>query len=275
MPKVAFQGEKGAFSEDAAIRFWRSGVSPVPHRTFRDVFESVWKGRCEAGIIPIENAQTGSIHQNVDLLLEYRLSVTGEIILRIRHCLLALPGVRMKDVRRILSHPQALEQCSGFLRSKKGIASVPTHDTAGSAKMISEEKLKDSAAIASARAGQDYGLAVLKRGIENHEQNFTRFLVISKKAGSPTRAAKTSVVFSLKDIPGGLYKALSVFALRDINLLKIESRPMRKGPWKYWFYLDFEGAMLDSQCSRAIDHLGEITTYLKVLGSYPLGRVIE
>jgi prephenate dehydratase len=275
MPKVAFQGERGAFSEDAAIRFWRSRVSPVPHRSFRDVFDAVWKGRCDAGIIPIENAQTGSIHQNVDLLLEYRLSVTGEIILRIRHCLLALPGVGMRDVRRVLSHPQALEQCSGFLSSKKGITPVPTHDTAGSAKIISEERVKDSAAIASARAGQDYGLAVLKRGIENHEQNYTRFLVISRKSVSPTRGAKTSVVFSLKDIPGGLYRALSVFALRDINLLKIESRPMRKGPWKYWFYLDFEGTMLDSHCSRAIDHLSEITTYLKVLGSYPAGRIIE
>jgi prephenate dehydratase len=275
MPKIAFQGERGAFSEDAAIRFWRSPVSPSPHRTFRDVFDAVWKGRCDSGVVPIENSQTGSIHQNVDLLLEYNLAVTGEIILRIRHCLLAFPGVRMKDIRKVLSHPQALEQCSGFLAGKKGFTVVPTNDTAGSAKIISENKVTDSAAIASSRAGQDYGLAVLKRGIENHEQNYTRFLVISRKPISPTRGAKTSVVFSLKDIPGGLYKALSVFALRDINLLKIESRPMRKGPWKYWFYLDFEGTMLDAHCSHAIDHLGEITTYLKVLGSYPVGRIIE
>jgi prephenate dehydratase len=275
MPKIAFQGEKGAFSEDAAIRFWRSAVSPSPQRTFRDVFEAVWKGRCDAGIIPIENSQTGSIHQNVDLLLEYNLNVTGEIMLRIRQCLLALPGVRLKDIRKILSHPQALEQCSVFLAGRKGIAAVPAQDTAGSAKMIRENAWKDCAAIASARAGQDYGLAVLKRGVENHEQNYTRFLVISKKPLSPTRAAKTSVVFSLKDIPGGLYKALSVFALRDINLLKIESRPMRRGPWKYWFYLDFDGTMLDARCAHAIDHLGEITTYLKVLGSYPVGRVWE
>lgn len=275
MRKIAFQGEKGAFSEAAAIKFWKSDIAPVPKKTFDDVFQSVWKGGSDFGIVPIENSQTGSIHQNVDLLLEYSVSVVGEVILRIRHCLLAIPSVRASDIRRIYSHPQALEQCSDFLSRQKNVEIIPMYDTAGSARFVAEKKIKNGAAIASVQAGKDYGLTFLKRGIENHEQNYTRFLVISRQALSPTRHAKTSVVFSLKDIPGGLFKALSVFALRDINLLKIESRPLRRGPWKYWFYLDFEGTMLDPACAHAIDHLGEITRFMKVLGSYPAGKIVE
>ena len=209
------------------------------------------------------------------MLLQYNLKIVGEIVLRIHHCLLACRGVRSTAIRKVYSHPQALEQCSDFLRSSKNLEAVSMYDTAGAARFVAEHRLKDAAAIASARAGKDYGLVALRRGIENHERNYTRFLVISKKAMSPTRHSKTSVVFSLKDIPGGLFKALSVFALRDINLLKIESRPLRRGPWKYWFYLDFEGTMLDASCAYAIDHLGEITTFLKVLGSYPMGRIVE
>jgi prephenate dehydratase len=275
MKKIAFQGEKGAFSEAAAYGYFNGSISPMPHRHFRDVFQSVLDGKCDAGVIPVENSQTGSIHQNIDLLLEYNLRITGEIMLRIRHCLLVNPGVRYSAIRKICSHPQAIEQCSDFLNRLKRVEIVPMYDTAGAARWISEKRLRDSAAIASSRAGTDYGLAALRRGIENHEQNYTRFLIIAKKPVSPTRKAKTSVVFSLKDIPGGLFKALSVFALRDINLLKIESRPLRKGPWSYWFYLDFSGTLLDAPCSHAIDHLGEITTFLKVLGSYPVGRVLE
>jgi prephenate dehydratase len=275
MRKIAFQGEKGAFSEAAAIRFWNTVITPVPKKTFRDVFQSVRTAGCDFGIIPIENSQTGSIHQNVDLLLDYNVSVVGEIILKIRHCLLANPSVRLSAVRKVYSHPQALEQCSEFLARQKKIEIIPMYDTAGSARFIADRKIRDGASIASAQAGKDYGLTVLKSGIENHEQNYTRFLVISRQAVSPSRKAKTSVVFSVKDIPGGLFKALSVFALRDINLLKIESRPLRRGPWKYWFYLDFEGTMLDPACAHAIDHLGEITRFLKVLGSYPAGKIID
>jgi len=275
MRKIAFQGEKGAFSEAAAAKFWNTGITPIPKKTFREVFHAVWKGGCDYGIIPVENSQTGSIHQNVDLLLEYSVSVVGEIMLKIRHCLLANPSVRASDIRKIYSHPQALEQCSEFLSRQKNVSIIPMYDTAGSARFVAERKIRDGAAIASLQAGKDYGLIPMKRGIENHEQNYTRFLIISRQSISPTRRAKTSVVFSLKDIPGGLFKALSVFALRDINLFKIESRPLRRGPWKYWFYLDFEGTMLDPASAHAIDHLGEITTFLKVLGSYPVGKIVE
>lgn len=275
MKTIAFQGEKGAFSEDAAYHFFENGIQPLPMKTFRDVFNAVASGRAGHGIIPIENSFTGSIHQNMDLLLEFNLSVIGEIILRIQHNLLALKGVPLTAVRTVYSHPQALEQCSRFLESLKDLEIIPMYDTAGSAKRISEGSEKDSASIASLRAAKDYGLHVLKKGIENNDQNFTRFLVISTDPVVPGKDAKTSIVFSAKDIPGALFKSLSVFALRDINLLKIESRPLRKGKWRYWFYLDFEGSLKDEACQNALNHLREITSFLKILGSYESGAVIN
>jgi prephenate dehydratase len=274
MKKVSFQGEKGAYSEDAAWHFFRAAVDPVPCRTFKDVFQSVSAGKSLFGVVPIENSQTGSIHQNVDLLLEFDLHIVGEIVLRIHHCLLAARGVRRSDLKKIYSHPQALEQCSEHLERLGGVDVVPMYDTAGSARFVAENRLRDGAAIASFRAGKDYGLHVLSKGIENHEQNSTRFLFISKKPQYPPKGGKTSVVFSTKDIPGALFKSLSVFALRDINLLKIESRPLRKGPFKYWFYLDFEGSIEEEACKNAIGHLKEITTFVRILGSYPLGKTV-
>lgn len=275
MKTVAFQGERGAFSEDAAFRFWHYPIVPSPQKTFRDVFQAVTEGQCDYGIVPIENSQTGSIHQNMDLFLEFNLSVIGEVILRIHHCLLALPGIKLPQIKRILSHPQALEQCTKFLETLKNVEIVPMHDTAGSARWIAEKNLRDSAAIASLRAGKDYGLHILAKNIEDNSQNYTRFLVIARDPLPQAHNAKTSIIFSTKDIPGALFKALSVFALRDINLLKIESRPLRKGPWKYWFYLDFEGSINDPPCARALEHLSEITTFLKVLGSYPAGKPMD
>lgn len=274
MKKIAFQGEKGAFSEDAACRFFDGAIDPVPCKTFKDIFKSVTKGESLFGVIPIENSQTGSIHQNVDLLLEFNLSIVGEIVLRIHHCLLAVKGARMDGLKKIVSHPQALEQCSEFLGKLKNVEAVPMYDTAGSARFVAGNRLKDCAAVASDRAGRDYGLQVLAKGIENHEQNSTRFLFISKKAVYPAKGGKTSIVFSTKDIPGALFKSLSVFALRDINLLKIESRPLRKGPFKYWFYLDFEGSFREEPIQKALAHLQEITAFMKILGSYPIGKII-
>jgi prephenate dehydratase len=211
----------------------------------------------------------------MDLLLDFHPSVIGEIILRIHHHLLALKGVDEKAVKRVYSHPQALQQCSEFLEAWENVEAVPMYDTAGSAAFLAENNIRDGAAIASLRASQDYGLRVLKKGIENKQHNYTRFLVISNTPPAPQEAGKTSIVFSTKDIPGALFKAISVFALRDINLLKIESRPLQTGPWKYWFYLDFEGSMEDEACRNAIKHLEEITSFLKILGSYPAGRIVE
>lgn len=274
MKKIAFQGEKGAFSEDAAYHFFKDPITPVPKKEFKDVFNAVIQGECAFGMIPIENSFTGSIHQNIDFLLEFDLSVIGEIILRIHHTLMAKKGVRLEEIKRVYSHPQALGQCSIFLESLKDVEAVPMYDTAGSAKIIQQEDRRDTAAIAGIRAAKDYGLNVLKKGIENNDQNFTRFLVIAQEPVTPEKNTKTSIVFSTKDIPGALFKSLSVFALRDINLLKIESRPLRKGPWRYWFYLDFEGSIADDVTQKALNHLQEITSFFKVLGSYEKGRII-
>jgi prephenate dehydratase len=275
MKIVSFQGEKGAYSEYAAAQFWNEEIQPVPQKTFKRVFEAVTEGHSDFGIIPIENSLTGSIHQNIDLLLDFQLSIVGEIILRIHHHLLALHHVQFSQIKRIYSHPQALQQCSEFLESHQQIEAVPMYDTAGSAAFIQEQQISNGAAIASLRAGQDYGLHVLKKGIENNQQNYTRFLVIATAPVIPKKSGKTSIVFSTKDIPGALFKAISVFALRDINLLKIESRPLQSGPWKYWFYLDFEGSMEEEACRNAIAHLKEISSFLKVLGSYTAGKVIN
>jgi prephenate dehydratase len=273
--KIAFQGEKGAFSEDAACHFFRTSILPVPCRTFKDVFKSVSSGKSCFGVVPIENSQTGSIHQNVDLLLEFNLSIIGELVMRIHHCLLAIKGTRLSDLNKVYSHPQALEQCSQYLGGLKRVEILPMYDTAGSARFIAENRTHSTGAVASLRAGKDYGLHVLARGIENHELNFTRFLFVAKKAMHPGKGGKTSIVFSTKNIPGALFKSLSVFALRDINLLKIESRPLRKGPFEYWFYLDFEGSIGEEPCKNAINHLKEITTFVKILGSYPVGIIIR
>jgi prephenate dehydratase len=270
--RIVFQGERGAFSERAARKFFGMEIEPVPQPAFADVFQRVSCGDCDAGVIPIENSLAGSVHQNYDLLLKFDLSIVGEVILRIVHNLMALPGVSMAEIRRVYSHPQALEQCRDFLEQWQGVEIVPTYDTAGSAKLICEQNLRDAAAIASLQAAEDYGLEILKKGVESNHQNFTRFLILSREGIVPEKGGKTSIVFSTKDIPGVLFKALSVFALRDINLLKIESRPLHGSPWQYLFYLDFEGSMQEEACRNAIGHLREITTFLKVLGSYAAGR---
>ncbi|NIR50750.1 prephenate dehydratase [candidate division KSB1 bacterium] len=269
MNRTAFQGEKGAYSEKAALEFFDKGIELNPCQSFKEVFELVEQGTCSAGVVPIENSLTGSVHQNYDLLLKYNLTIAGEIYVRIVHCLMALKNIKLEGIKRIYSHPQALEQCQEFLEEAKDIETVPTYDTAGSAKILIEQNIKDGAAIASEQAAKDYGLQILKSGIESNHENYTRFLVLKKENPMPQKGGKTSIVFSFKDIPGALFKSLSVFALRDINLLKIESRPLHGSPWKYFFYLDFEGSLEETASRNAINHLKEITTFLKVLGSYP------
>ena len=271
---IAFQGEHGAFSEQAAHAYCLKSTRTVPCKTFPDVFRAVDKTSVRYGIIPIENSLFGSIHQNYDLLQKFNLFIVGEIKLRVVHTLLVHPTVSMKHVRFIYSHPQALGQCERFLSRLKNIEVVAVYDTAGAAKMIKEQHRTDAAAIASREAAHVYGLKILYSGIETDHQNFTRFLVLAKHKVSVKRNAKTSIIFSLKNIPGSLYKALSVFSLRDINLYKIESRPLVGKPWEYLFYLDFEGSILDDSCRRAVDHLEEISTYVKILGSYSVGKTI-
>lgn len=269
---IAFQGEPGAYSEAAGAKF-APGATFLPCPAFEDVFAAVESGRAGAGVLPIENSIGGTIHRNYDLLVQNALTIVGEIELPVHHSLLALPGTRFADLKQIYSHPQALAQCDRFLRSLKGVEVVATYDTAGSAKMVKEQGLAGVAAIASERAAAIFGLDVLKAGIEDHADNTTRFLVVTGAADAAAIIGgrtidKTTIVFTLPNTPGALFKALSVFALRDIDVTKIESRPTGR-PWEYLFHLDLAVGQHDLRCARALSHLAEFAPSMKVLGSYP------
>jgi chorismate mutase/prephenate dehydratase len=266
--KVAFQGERGAFSEEAAFRFFKKKIETLPCKSFTNVFKLVKEGKANFGIIPIENSLEGSIGQNYDLLLKSDLKIFGEIILKINHCLIGFPKTKINSIEKVYSHPQALGQCRDFLE-KLGCQLIPTSDTAGSVKMIKEKNLKNSAAIASERAAKFYKMKILKKNIESNSQNFTRFFVISKKEAEFTKNDKTSIVFSLKHVPGALYSALKPFAKNKINLTKIESRPIVGKPWQYNFYLDFQGNQKEKKVQRALKELKKISNFVKILGSYP------
>ncbi len=267
--KVAFQGEPGAYSEQAVFNYF-GNVETLPRESFDAVFEAVVAGASDRALIPIENSLAGSIHQNYDLLLRHNLHIVGEYLLRVRHCLIALPGVKKEDIKKAISHPQALGQCAAYLRSHS-IKAEQVYDTAGSVKMLKESGARDTAAIASRRAAELYEMNILEEGIEDNPENYTRFLAIQREAVIPdaSQEAKTSIVFTLKNQPGALFKAMSVFALRDIDLTKIESRPLQGKPWEYLFYIDFIGAAQEDTVRRALDHLGEYALTLRVLGSYP------
>jgi prephenate dehydratase len=264
---IAFQGEPGAYSEQAVLEFF-GPVDTLPCETFDAVFSAVVSGKSESAMIPIENSLAGSIHENYDLLLRHNLFITGEHLLRIHHCLIVMPGVSKSDIKKAISHPQALGQCSGYLR-QNGIKSEAVYDTAGSVKLLKEAAVHDTAAIASRRAAELYEMQIVDEGIEDNPENYTRFLAIGPNPINPTGESKTSLVFSLKNQPGALFKALSVFALRDINLTKIESRPLAGTPWDYLFYIDFIGSEKETHVAKALDHLGEYATMLRVLGCYP------
>ncbi|MDP1676730.1 MAG: prephenate dehydratase [Bacteroidota bacterium] len=272
---IAFQGEYGAFSEQAAVAYFGKDCVPIPKENFKDVFEDVARKQTAFGIIPIENSVFGSVHQNFDLLQEFSLHITGELKLRIKMNLMALPGTVLKDIRHVYSHPQGLGQSDKFLRTLKNVTLHPFYDTAGAAKMISSEQRKDSAAIASEQAAAHYELTILKKSIENDHRNFTRFLVLSTTAVQPKRKAKTSLIFATKHVPGSLVHCLSAFAERDINLLKIESRPFVGKPWEYLFFVDIESHQKNSNCASALSELKKHTSYLKILGSYEVGKVVK
>ncbi len=265
--RIAYQGEPGAYSEAAALRFSPSATT-LPCTSFDDVFAAVDTGKTTHGILPIENSIGGSIHRNYDLLLEHELPVVAEVLLQVSHNLLAFPGTKLQDIRKVYSHPQGLAQCEGFLSSLKGVEIVATYDTAGSAKMIRDQELKDAAAIASARAAEVFGLESLAAGIQDFKENITRFILISKAAADPEKADKTMIVFTLPNSPGALFKALSVFALRDIDLTKLESRPVRGRAFEYLFYADIAVPRQDLQCTRALVHLAEFAKSMRTLGSY-------
>lgn len=267
MVRVAFQGERGAFGEDAAISFF-GDAELVTCRRLEEVFLSVVNGEADFGVVATENSLAGSINETYDLLLEYEVNIYGEINLRISHCLMALPGEGLADIKTVYSHPQALAQCEDFLK-KLDAEVVPIYNTAAAAKRIREQGLKGCAAIASRRAAQIYGLEIIAENIETSADNYTRFFIISRRRPLPAARNKTSLVFSTKNVPGALYACLGVFASRDINLTKLESRPSKKKPWEYVFYVDFEGHMDDEVCRQALEELKGKTNFVKVLGSYP------
>jgi len=275
--KIAFQGEIGAFSEEAAGYLY-PGCDVVPLPSMEDVFIAVENQTVARGIIPIENSLFGSVHINYDHLRNYRVKITGEAKLRIRHFLMAKPGAHLDGIKRVLSHPQALGQCQVFLREKLGSSDiVPTYDTAGAAKLVAAENSLSSAAIGPARAALEYGLQILAEDLQSHALNYTRFLALAPEDAprltSSKEPLKTSIVFTPKEnVPGALFKSLAVFFLRDLDLYKVESRPLIGRPGAYLFYLDVEGDVESPLLQRALEHLNEISADLRVLGSYPRGQ---
>src|SRR6185369_14649841 len=270
--RIAFQGERGAYSEAAVLEHFGPDAEGVPCESFELAFDRVEAGEVDAGLLPIENSVAGSIHRNYDLLLQRPLWITGEHHLRVRHCLIALPGVSLGEIRHVISHPQALAQCGLYLRSLPGVTSAVAYDTAGSVKIVREQGDRTLSAIASRRAAEVYEMAVLAEGIEDDPANFTRFIAIARESVVASGDAKTSIVFAMRNLPGALFKAMSAFALRDIDLTKIESRPLVGKVWEYYFYVDFAGSTQDPIVNRALDNLGEYSSLLRVLGSYPRRR---
>ncbi|MGA8501566.1 MAG: prephenate dehydratase domain-containing protein, partial [Candidatus Sulfotelmatobacter sp.] len=276
--KVAIQGELGSFSHEAAERML-PGCTIVPCARSAEVFDHVERGSAAAAVIPIENSLAGTVAEHADLLVAREVFIQGEFLLRIAHNLIAAPGVKLSAVRQALSHPVALDQCRDFFRHHPRIEPVPFYDTAGSVKHVVAHRLSDAAGIAGRHAARQYSGRILQVGIEDDKRNFTRFFLIRKVTGKgrnavpryerliPPGANKTSIAFKVKNLPGALFKSLSVFALRDISLSKIESRPMRGRPWEYVFYVDFLRGD-DEPARNALRHLGEVAEFVKVLGIY-------
>ncbi|KAK9714989.1 hypothetical protein RND81_06G136000 [Saponaria officinalis] len=285
--RVAYQGVPGSYSEDAALIAYPN-CQTVPCDRFEAAFKAVELLLVDRAVIPIENTVAGSLHRNYDLLLRHRLHIVGEVQLGVNHCLLGLPGVKKEDLKRVLSHPQALDQCETTLNTL-GLVRISTDDTAGAAQIVASQRARDTGAVASVRAAIIYGLDILEERIQDDDDNITRFIILAREPIIPgtDKPHKTSIVFSLDEGPGVLFKALAVFALRDINLTKIESRPQRKRPLRivddsnkgsakyfdYLFYIDFQASMADPQAQSALGHLQEFASFLRVLGCYPMDTV--
>ena len=277
--RIGFQGERGAFSEVAARQLVGPNTAVLPCMSFEELFRSLKEGRSIGAVVPIENTLAGSVHENYDHLVNFELPIVAETSVRIVHNLIAPKGVSFSKIKRAFSHPVALNQCLDFFARNPQIERIPFYDTAGSVKMVMQEGLTDAGAIASAVAAEIYGGHILRRSIESDRQNFTRFFLLrtpeyARRHATKTSAQtqwKTSLVFSTRNVPGALFRALSAFALRDLNLMKIESRPLRGKPWEYLFYLDFLGRADSPAAQNALNHLREIADFLRVLGCYPKG----
>jgi prephenate dehydratase len=264
---VAIQGEAGSFSHAAALAVHGPDVRLVPRHSFEDLFRGVTAGDADRGILPIENSLAGSVHENYDLLRSSALHVVAETEIRIRHCLIARPGTTPAAVRRVASHPVALAQCRRFFAERPAVAPVPAYDTAGSVRDLLAGRLEADAAIGSALAARLYGGEILLEGIEDHPENYTRFLVVAREPGPLDGTSKTSLVFLLPNVPGSLHRAMGVFAARGLNLTKIESRPLLGRPWEYVFYLDVLGDPR-GDVAEALAELAGLARDLRVLGAY-------
>ncbi|MFC2068763.1 prephenate dehydratase [Chloroflexota bacterium] len=275
MVKVSIQGYQGSFHDIVARRKFGGDLELIERSAFFEVFEDVKTAVADFGVVAIENSIGGSILENFDLLLKYNLKIVAEMYLRIVHNLIVLPGVTMRHVKEVYTHPIAVMQCLNFLQAHSEMKIIRTDDTAGSVKMIKERDLINAAAIASKLAAEIYDMEILASSIETAKENYTRFLVISGEARYDEKADKTSMVIQTEHRPGSLFKSLKCFADEGINLSKIESRPIIGKTWNYYFYLDFEAAYNAPETKRALEALGQVTSIVKILGSYERGGIIE
>jgi prephenate dehydratase len=266
--RVAFQGERGAFSEEAAVKLLGEGITLVPRPTFEGMFAAVGDGAADYALAPIENSLAGSVHRSFDLLVDSGLNIVAEVIIPIAHNLIGLPGTSFGEIEVVESHVVALAQCEKFFMRYSGLKRVVREDTAGSVREIMHAGDRRRAAIAGRRAAEIYGGFILKEHLEDNRENYTRFLLLSSSADSAEEADKLSLVFELDHRPGALYHALEPFARREINMMKIESRPVHGRPWQYRFYLDLQASRGDAKVSAALAELEKLVVGLRVLGSY-------
>lgn len=267
--KIGFQGEHGAYSEIAATKFFPDS-DLIPMKFFQDIFDALRNDSIDCAVVPIENSIEGSVNEIYDLLLETEKKISGEIFLKINHCLIALPY--STTVTKVLSHPQALAQCRNYIK-KKNLDAIPTYDTAGSVRIIKEKKILDTAAIASMKAAEFYDMKILDENIEDRRNNFTRFLVLSNQKTTPTKTDRTSMIFGLNHTPGSLYSVIQEFDNNKINLTKIESRPTKEKPWEYNFYVDLEGHIEEDNVKKTLVNIEKKCTFIKILGSYRRGTI--
>ncbi|MFB5597473.1 MAG: prephenate dehydratase [Nitrosopumilaceae archaeon] len=270
MTHVSFQGERGAYSESAAVSFFKNDVETVPLPTFGDVLESTSSDKTDYSVLPVENSIEGSVGESYDLLYSTKLNAVGEVYYKIEHCLIGTGSLSQIDT--VYSHPQALGQCRKFLQ-EHNMKTVPTYDTAGSVKIIKDIDDNSIACIASKNAAEIYHIPIIQQGIADNENNYTRFLILSKKAVKKSNKDKTSIIFSIKHEPGALYRIMEKFHNAGVNLTKIESRPKKNTTWEYNFYVDFEGNQNESRVSEMLDKIRQDSLFLKILGSYPMASL--
>ena len=270
MKHVSFQGERGAYSEAASISFFGNEIDTIPCSTFADALKNTENGTSDYSVLPVENSLEGSVGESNDLLLSTKLNVVGEIYHRIHHCLIGIGS--LEDIDTVYSHPQALGQCRHFIQ-ENSLKTIPSYDTAGSAKIIKNLNKSNIACIASRNAAEIFDVPVIQEGVEDNTNNYTRFLIFSKESNDKTENNKTSIIFSVKHEAGALYQIINEFYQHKINLTKIESRPNKNTAWEYNFYVDFEGHQDDSSIKDVLEKLRNYSTFLKILGSYPIAKL--